>query len=273
MLSKTFSQLVLCMSAAVVSMALAAPASSSRTLSGPLAKRSDIAHDDVVGFSTTVPSGTEGTLMLQYQPRLYVVNGCVPFPAVDASEVKQKEVKILTVASAGLAPSGLANGDCDSSTGQVYSRAGSYGSYYLIMYSWYMPKDIPNILEGAVGIGHRHDWENVVVVLASQSTSASLVGLAASYHGDYETCSGTGCSSYLSGNYPRIRYYSAGSVLDHSLGFTTTVGGTQPLIAWASLPAVARTALTNKDWGDAIVPFLDSNFDSYLAEAATALGL
>jgi hypothetical protein len=38
-----------------------------------------------VGFSQTVPSGTTGEVYLAYQPDLYVVNGCVPFPAVDAS--------------------------------------------------------------------------------------------------------------------------------------------------------------------------------------------
>lgn len=43
-----------------------------------------IDHDAVVGFAQTVPSGTEGTLYLKYKPYLYVVNGCVPFPAVDA---------------------------------------------------------------------------------------------------------------------------------------------------------------------------------------------
>lgn len=46
--------------------------------------RSTIAHDAVVGFSETVPSTTEGSLMLTYKPLLKVVNGCVPFPAVDA---------------------------------------------------------------------------------------------------------------------------------------------------------------------------------------------
>jgi hypothetical protein len=40
--------------------------------------------DDIVGFAQTVPSGTEGDLYLAYQPYLYVYNGCVPFPAVDA---------------------------------------------------------------------------------------------------------------------------------------------------------------------------------------------
>lgn len=46
--------------------------------------RAVIASDAVVGFPETVPSGIEGTLYLQYKPYLKVINGCVPFPAVDA---------------------------------------------------------------------------------------------------------------------------------------------------------------------------------------------
>jgi hypothetical protein len=46
--------------------------------------RADIAHDAVVGFDETVPDTTIGELMLKWQPDLYVVDGCVPFPAVDA---------------------------------------------------------------------------------------------------------------------------------------------------------------------------------------------
>ncbi|KUI55454.1 hypothetical protein VP1G_02838 [Cytospora mali] len=246
--------------ALVVSAALAAP---SRTHSSLNAKRSDIPSDDVVGFDTTVADDTEGDLMLKWQPYLYVVDGCVPFPAVDAEGDT----------SAGLSPTGSADGDCSSSTGQVYSRAGTYDDYYMIMYSWYMPKDEPSTLEGAVGIGHRYDWENAVIVLSEESTSATLVGMAASYHGDYVVCSGSGCDDYLDGDSPLIKYYSAYDVLDHSLGLTSTVGGTQPLIAWDELPTVAQDALADKDWGAAIIPFLDSDFDNYLAEAAEYLDL
>ena len=53
------------------------------TTSAPLTRRADIDHDAVVGFDQTVPLSTEGTLMLKWQPYLYVVDGCVPFPAVD----------------------------------------------------------------------------------------------------------------------------------------------------------------------------------------------
>lgn len=148
-----------------------------------------------------------------------------------------------------------------------------------------MPKDEPNLLEGSLGIGHRYDWENAVVVLTNESTDATLVGMAASYHGDYNVCSGSDCDDYLDGTNPLIQYYSAYDILDHSLGFTTVVGGTQPLIAWDELPTVAQDALTDKDWGgmyfnlswprmipadcqvDATVSFLDSDFESYLEEA------
>lgn len=51
----------------------------------PVEKRAVIDHDAVVGFAETVPSGTLGQLYLKYKPHLYVVNGCVPFPAVDAA--------------------------------------------------------------------------------------------------------------------------------------------------------------------------------------------
>lgn len=50
-----------------------------------LRPRGTIGSDDIVGFPQTVPSGTVGDVYLAYKPYLYVVNGCVPFPAVDAA--------------------------------------------------------------------------------------------------------------------------------------------------------------------------------------------
>lgn len=43
-----------------------------------------IASDEIVGFNQTVPDNSTGDLYLAYQPYLKVVNGCVPFPGVDA---------------------------------------------------------------------------------------------------------------------------------------------------------------------------------------------
>jgi hypothetical protein len=50
-----------------------------------LFSRAVIDHDAVVGFPQTFPSGLTGSLYLKYKPFLDVVNGCVPFPAVNAN--------------------------------------------------------------------------------------------------------------------------------------------------------------------------------------------
>ncbi|KAF2124372.1 necrosis-and ethylene-inducing protein-like protein 1 precursor [Dothidotthia symphoricarpi CBS 119687] len=210
-------------------------------------KRAVISHDAVVGFAQTVPSGINGTLYLKYKPLLKVFNGCVPFPAVDKNGNT----------GGGLNTSGDSNGDCASSPGQVYVRGGFYGGSYAIMYSWYMPKDSPG-----PGLGHRHDWENVVVWLSTNSASATLEGVSISAHGDYQKDT----SPDLSGTSPLIGYISYFPV-DHQLIATTTVGGTQPLIAWESMTQAARTAIESTDFGDATPSFRDSNFQTYLAKA------
>lgn len=217
----------------------------------PLQSRGTIGSDDIVGFPQTVPSGTVGSVYLAYQPYLYVVNGCVPFPAVDAAGDT----------NAGLSPTGASNGDCSSSTGQIYVRGTTYGSYYALMYSWYMPKDEPSD-----GLGHRHDWEGVIIWLKSSTSIASsnIVAVCPSAHGGWD-CSTTGFS--LSGTEALIKYQSIWP-LDHSCGLTSTVGGKQPLIAWESLPTVAQTALDTTDFGSGIVPFIDAHFTTNLANAS-----
>ncbi|KAF2209457.1 hypothetical protein CERZMDRAFT_61174 [Cercospora zeae-maydis SCOH1-5] len=235
-----FSQKTLLSLLASTAAVIAAPTS--------VAKRAVINHDAVVGFPQTVPSGLTGQLYLKYKPYLKVDNGCVPFPAVDANGNT----------GGGLNPSGGSSDGCSSSTGQVYARAGAYNGNYAIMYSWYMPKDSPS-----TGLGHRHDWENVVVWLSSASTSATLLGVSASAHGDYDV----NTSPNLSGTSPLIRYFSIFPV-NHQLGFTSTQGGQQPLIAYESLTTAARNALENTDFGSANVPFKDSSFQNNLASAA-----
>jgi hypothetical protein len=50
-----------------------------------LQQRAVIAHTAVVGFPETVPAGTVGAVYEAYKPFLKVVNGCVPYPAVNAA--------------------------------------------------------------------------------------------------------------------------------------------------------------------------------------------
>ena len=90
----------------------------------------------------------------------------------------------------------------------------------------------------------------------------TILGAAASGHGGFSTTR----SPNLSGTSPLVVYFSEWPV-NHQLGFTSTVGGTQPLIVWESLPAAAQDALQTTDFGAAIVPFKDSTFAGNLAAA------
>lgn len=118
--------------------------------------------------------------------------------------------------------------------------------------------------EPSSGIGHRHDWESIVVWIDSATAAnPKILGAAASGHGGFETTT----SPNLSGTSPLIRYYSSWP-LDHQLGFTSDVGGTQPLIAHESLPSAALDALENTDFGSANVPFKEANFWNNLQKAA-----
>lgn len=166
--------------------------------------------------------------------------------------------------SEGLSPTGDPAGDCTSSTGQIYTRSSSANGAFAIMYAWYWPKDEPSALEGALGFGHRHDWESIVVWLSAESTSATVLGVAASAHGDFNAEAASDVT--FSGNGALIQYASNG-ILDHSLGFTTTKGDQQPLVAWESLDSTIQNALADTDWGDANVPFIDANFQNNLVEA------
>ncbi|KAJ5600962.1 hypothetical protein N7450_002029 [Penicillium hetheringtonii] len=215
-----------------------------------LSRRGTVGSDDIVGFEQTVPSGTTGEVYLAYQPHLKVVNGCVPFPAVDADGNT----------NAGLDITGASNGDCSSSTGQIYVRGKTSGDYYALVYAWYFPKDEPSS-----GLGHRHDWEGVIVWLSDSTSTSSdnIVAVCPSAHGGWD-CSTDGYT--LDGTSPLIKYYSTWPV-DHQCGLTDTVDGTQPLIAWESLPSVAQDALGTTDFGDANVPLNDGNMDSNLGKA------
>ncbi|RDW77670.1 NPP1-domain-containing protein [Coleophoma cylindrospora] len=215
----------------------------------PIEPRGVINHDAVVGFAEKVPGGNLGDLYQRFKPLLFVRNGCVPFPAVDSDGNT----------GGGLNPTGGSSSGCDNSTGQVYVRSLSYGNRYATMYSWYMPKDSP-----ATELGHRHDWEGVVV-WTNTSSSTDILAVATSAHGNFDVTVMPNVP--LNGSRPQIEYSSTFPV-NHQLGITSTKGGEQPLIAWESMTDAARNALNTTDFGSAIVPFKDSTFTANLQKAS-----
>lgn len=125
------------------------------------------------------------------------------------------------------------------------------------MYAWYFPKD--SIIHG---LGHRHDWESVVVWLSNSSGNPRILAVSASEHGGFQH----NTSPPVSGTHPLISYYS-NVPLNHQLGYTHKHGGTQPLVAWESMPDAARVALEYTNFGKANVPFKDANYRNNLAKA------
>lgn len=126
----------------------------------------------------------------------------------------------------------------------------------------YFPKD--QTIDG-IQSGHRHDWEGTIVWVrsATSTTPDNILAVCPSQHGDW-FCS---TSPALSGSKPLLEY-AARFPTNHALYAATTVGGTQPLVAWESLPGAAVTALQSTDFGSANVPFKDATFQGNLAEAA-----
>ncbi|KAG9246701.1 putative NPP1 domain protein [Calycina marina] len=212
-------------------------------------RRGTVPNSEIVGLPETVQAGIEGQLYEAYQPFLDVYNGCVPFPAVDVNGNT----------NAGLGLTGGENEGCSSSLGQIYARAMASNGRYAIMYSWYMPKDEPSPL-----LGHRHEWEGVIVWLANgtSTTASNILAVCPSAHGDWN------CSThyFLSGTGPLIAYVSFWPV-NHQMILTTAVGGQQPLIAWESLSEIEQNALQTTDFGSATVPFKDSTFAGNIAAA------
>jgi hypothetical protein len=51
----------------------------------PVQRRGTLPNDQIVGLTEVVPNDVTGALYEAYQPYLDVLNGCVPFPAVDVN--------------------------------------------------------------------------------------------------------------------------------------------------------------------------------------------
>lgn len=237
-----------------------------------LAHAASIDHDKVVSLPQTVPSGPQGELYLAYQPRLKVVNGCVPFPAVDAQgntglapfhPYNITKYMYTHPNRAGLKPTGHTSNDCSKSEGQIYvrSRTDKDSSRTAIMYSWYFPKD-----EASPGMGHRHDWEGTIVWVSSptSTTPENIEAVCPSAHGRWNCAKSDKFS--LDGSHPLIEYVSNWP-LNHQMGLSKEVGASQPLVAWESLEDGVRTALTETDFGSGNLPLKDENFGEDLDSA------
>lgn len=126
------------------------------------------------------------------------------------------------------------------------------------MYARYFPKD-----EASPSLGHRHDWEGIVVWIDHPANQNPKV-LSITYSGHGKNVQPS--ESNMKDTHPLIAYDSTW-LLNHELHISDTAGGTQPLIGWEDLTSAARNALNITDFGKANVPFHDPNFTNHLEKA------
>lgn len=146
----------------------------------------------------------------------------------------------------------------------MYARAANFRDRFAIMYSWYMPKTEPS-----AHLGHRHNWNNAIVWLSDDGEGASLIGTSISQKSSYDQSA----TPALDGASPLV-YYESKWPSVHKLYFDTLEGQQEsirvvdvPLVAWDSLPTASQEALATADFGDEVVPFIDTQFNNKLGAA------
>lgn len=208
-----------------------------------------IDHDQVQPFAQPEPVTISEKAAVKFRPQLHITNGCHPYPAVNSAGDT----------SGGLKPTGAPSGSGYGS--QVYGRSTWYNGVWAIMYSWYFPKDLPS-----TGLGHRHDWEHVVVWINNPDVEIpTILGVSPSAHSGYSKYTPPSAAT-IDGTSAKVNYQSHWPI-NHALDSTSESGDFQDLLVWDQLTDAARTALQDTDFGDANVPMKNDNFLTKLGNA------
>ena len=167
----------------------------------------------------------------------------------------------------GLKPTGSVTGNCRTSAHlnntNSYSRVKCNNGWCAYMYALYFEKD-----QASPGIGHRHDWECVVVWV--QNDQAKYVSTSA--HGDFKTY--TSDKVRWSGPQAKIVYHKDGASThafrlagsnDEPPENANHRWERPPLVGWNGYrPEWLRDKLSNANWGKANFPLKDANFGNNL---------
>jgi hypothetical protein len=214
---------------------------------------SALSHDQVQPFAQPEPVTISEKAGVKFKPQIHITNGCHPYPAVNGNGETSGGLKTSGAPSAGCKGSGWGS--------QVYGRSAWYNGVWAIMYSWYFPKDSPS-----TGLGHRHDWEHVVVWIDNPDVANPVIlAVSPSAHSGYSKYVSPSADT-IDGTAVKVNYESHWPV-NHALDITTEGGETQDLIMWDQMTDAARTSLNTVSWGDANVPMNDGNFEGKLGKA------
>jgi len=235
-----------------------------------LSANSALAEDSPthVGHDSLIPiEGGSSTMAKRYLPLLHIGDGCQPYTAVDQHGNW----------SEGLLDTGGNGSMCSLDTRiQVYVRGTKINNnVHAIMYAYYFPKDNGYLLPK---IGHRHDWEYVMVFVENyndsyNSNEEKIIGAVYSAHGGLSSSDdpnrGGNNNTHIYINYDFHRSVthsfaegSEGSVTKH-----------KPVL-WTNLSSEAQNSLNIRDFGNAVVPVRDrdNKFNDEVAKAKSELG-
>jgi hypothetical protein len=190
----------------------------------------------------------------KYQPAMdYDTDGCYPTPAIGPDGTLNP----------GLELGGDVNGHCrdesDLDNTNSYSRSKCNNGWCAYVYDFYFEKD--QISDGGASLGHKHDWEHIVVWVDQSDSQVKYV--STSQHGKYAVHSASEVS--FEGTHPKIVYHKDG-VGSHD--FRLGNADEQPenhkgawqypdLVSWDKFPPGLWDKLTSADFGEATMAIRD----------------
>ncbi|WP_405468489.1 NPP1 family protein [Streptomyces canus] len=222
------------------------------------------AHANVLTLLPQNADGLEQTFSPAYD---YDRDGCYATAAIGADGTLNPGLKL----------GGDVNGKCHDyaqlANANTYSRAKCDNGWCAVMYASYFEKDQATL--GPAAIGHRHDWEHVVVwILGDQVQYVSV-----SQHSGYQVAARSAVR--FDGSHPKIVYHKDG-VSTHCFRFAgandeppenATGGWFFPrLVGWNGYPAGYRDKLIGADFGSATLKIDDGDFP-YALDRAKPTGI
>jgi hypothetical protein len=175
----------------------------------------------------------------------------------------------------GLSLGGDVNGHCHDmaqlTNDNTYSREKCNNGWCAVMYASYFEKDQATL--GPAAIGHRHDWEHVIVWIYNNAVQY----VAVSQHSSYAISAASGVR--FDGTHPKIVYHKDGAST-HDFRFANT--NDEPpenatgswfyprLVGWNGYPAGYRDKLMSADFGDATIKIDDGDFQYALSATEPA---
>ncbi|MEU9238718.1 NPP1 family protein [Streptomyces sp. NPDC048385] len=215
------------------------------------------AHADVLTLLPQNADGLEQTFSPAYD---YDGDGCYATAAIGADGT----------INPGLGLGGDVNGHCHDyaqlANANTYSREKCNNGWCAVMYASYFEKD--QATYGPLAIGHRHDWEHVIVWI--QDNQVRYVSV--SQHSSYQVAAASAIR--FDGTHPKIVYHKDG-LSTHDFRFANsnddppenvTGGWFYPrLVGWDGYPAGYRDKLMNADFGEATIKIKDGSFDANLS--------